>query len=500
MRIEDITPEKLLTRSETELKHLHTRCVQIFRKYFHENTEQKKEFSKHGEVVSVVGRGELLENYGHLKKACRARGVKLESNLEIDKALFRKAMRGLDVSSLGDIMVEEGCVSAVGEFVKSPKSTDIMEVLIKQDIDDRDEELEEKVVDIIKSSTGRNVAVSYCSENPEEDHIPMFDLILRARKETIKLGPRENLVDMSKLETVDIKKPFPDEHAGRLIPQSQFTSFAKQNRTSDGKKYRVILGIKGSKSKAQSFRYPKDVWTIPQALSHCKSHKGILFEPASSKSKIAKALDQKFIVVTLFKVPDNQVEEIKRDLNGEVWGVELPGDAYAVFTKSKGCRHFSLTSVEFPAERWTKESVKQWFDDHGLLFLTQGSFSDDTPTLKFVKIQKAEQIVGGVVYEPGAVDTQGDFTDTKEITKAMFSFMEKYAADTNRIKIMHKGKAHRFPILESFQPRVDMQIGDETVKAGSWWLMLKVTDKAVWKDIESGKITGFSMGGTASAR
>jgi hypothetical protein len=492
MRIEDITPEKLLTKNKGELKILHVKCVQIYKKYFHENKLQKADFFRHGEKISELGRGELLENYGHLKKACRTQGIKLGSNLEIDKALFRKAMRGVDVSSMGDIVLKEACISLVGNFVKSPKSVKEIEVLIKQDIEDRDEALEEKVLDIMKSSTGREIAFSYCEQEPEEDHIPIFDLILRARTETIKLGPKENLVDMSKLETVEIKKPFPNESP------SEFTSFARKSSTSDGKKFSIILGIKAGKSKAQSYRYPKDEWTVTQAKSHCKAHKGILFEPASSKAKIKKALDQKFIVVTLFKVPENQVEEVKRDLNGEVWGVELPGDVYAIKTKSKGSSHFALTGVEFPADRWTKDSVKKWLDDHGLLFLVDSK--PEVATLKFMKIQKKEQIVGGIIYEPNSVDTQGDFTDAKEITKAMFKFMERYAEGTNRIKVMHKGNAHKFPILENFQPRVDMQIGNDTVKAGSWWMMVKITSPEVWKDIESGKLTGFSMGGTASAR
>ena len=444
-------------------------------------------------------RGKLLDNYGHLIRACRARKIKLKSNPEIDKAAFRKAMRGLDVSSFDEIIVSEAHVSAVGEFVKSPKSTNVIETIIKQDIDERSESLEGKVLDIMKSATGRDIAFSYCNQEPEEDHIPIFDLILRPRKETIKLGPKENLVDLSKLETVEIKKPFPDEHACRLIEQSEFTSFAKKSSSSDGKRFTIILGIKGGKSKAQSFRYPKDEWSVTQAKAHCKSSKGILFEPASSKAKIKKALNQKFIVVTLFKVPENRVDEIKRDLNGEVWGVELPGDVYAIHTKSKGHNHFSLTSIEFPADRWNKDSVKKWLDDHSLLFMVENR-GIETATLKFMKIQKKEQIVGGIIYEPGVVDTQGDFTDAKEITKAMFKFMERYAEGTNRIKVMHKGNAHKFPILENFQPRVDMQIGNETVKAGSWWMMVKITSAEVWKDIESGALTGFSMGGTASAR
>ena len=118
---------------------------------------------------------------------------------------------------------------------------------------------------------------------------------------------------------------------------------------------------------------------------------------------------------------------------------------------------------------------------------------------KFYKQVKSKQMVGGIVYEPNAVDTQGDYADAEEIQKAMYAFMEKYAKNSKRIKIGHEGTAHTFPIMECFQPEHDIQRGGQTVKKGAWWLMLKVTDKGIWDDIEAGKITGFSMGGTATS-
>ena len=118
---------------------------------------------------------------------------------------------------------------------------------------------------------------------------------------------------------------------------------------------------------------------------------------------------------------------------------------------------------------------------------------------RITKIDKKQQIVGGVVYEPDEVDTQGDYTDAAEIEKAMHRFMEKYATNSNRIRINHKGRKFFFPVLECFQPEHDTVKGDSGLKAGSWWLMIKVTNKRIWKDIEEGKLTGFSMGGRAKA-
>ena len=123
----------------------------------------------------------------------------------------------------------------------------------------------------------------------------------------------------------------------------------------------------------------------------------------------------------------------------------------------------------------------------------------ERPVTKFTitKIDKKQHIVGGVVYEPDEVDTQGDYADKKEIEKAMYRFMEKYATNTKRIRINHKGKKYFFPIIESFIPDHDITKGGQKLKAGTWWLMIKVPDEKIWKDIESGNLTGFSMGGRA---
>jgi hypothetical protein len=64
---------------------------------------------------------------------------------------------------------------------------------------------------------------------------------------------------------------------------------------------------------------------------------------------------------------------------------------------------------------------------------------------------------------------------------------------------MHKGISHQFPVVECFQPEEDTRKGGKVIKAGSWWLMVKVTSPAVWSDIVDGKLTGFSMGGVAGS-
>lgn len=85
------------------------------------------------------------------------------------------------------------------------------------------------------------------------------------------------------------EKPYPNEHACRLVEPSEFDpdSFRRTTRSHEGKTYSVIIGRKKSDGKwdDQAFRYKKDVWTADQARSHCKANEG-KFEAATDRDLI----------------------------------------------------------------------------------------------------------------------------------------------------------------------------------------------------------------------
>ena len=106
---------------------------------------------------------------------------------------------------------------------------------------------------------------------------------------------------------------------------------------------------------------------------------------------------------------------------------------------------------------------------------------------------KDEHIVYGIVYEPDTVDAQGDKASAEEIQKAAYHFME----NNPTFKVMHKGKAVKVKVLESYIAPTDFSIEKRTVKKGSWVLVTRINDKKLWKDIKEGKFTGYSMAGYA---
>lgn len=113
--------------------------------------------------------------------------------------------------------------------------------------------------------------------------------------------------------------------------------------------------------------------------------------------------------------------------------------------------------------------------------------------VRIFKMDAPKQIIGVVVYAPDEVDTQGDTANVEEIEKAA----HKFNIGDRVFKIMHEGKDIDVDLLESYLMPANITIGKEKIKKGSWFAVCKINDKKVWKKIESGELTGISMGGVA---
>lgn len=80
--------------------------------------------------------------------------------------------------------------------------------------------------------------------------------------------------------------PYPNEHSCRLKEPIDGAKTNRKNgeREHNGKKYDVIYQQqKDGAWEDQAYRYPEETWKEDEARSHCKSHKGILFEPATKE-------------------------------------------------------------------------------------------------------------------------------------------------------------------------------------------------------------------------
>lgn len=659
MRIEEITADAIKAADETEIRNLRFRSIQLYSRYFLDaRTEQ----------VGGLKRREFLGKYVVLRNEMRRRAMAIGTETDLDKEvegrIYKRAMWGLDVPSLGDLTLVENYVSIGGSFVKNPKEAADLDVVIRAPQDVRDEGMELKLGRLLRDETSKEPHFVYAERGPHSSYVPVFDLVLRARPETQKVEVREGRKVQKKLtateqadcdaESEKIKenkktwegklhkfKPakwtHPNGHPRCLLcgdeepiggvcnskakpKEEEVMDLGKTSEqiAADLKKTEIAIvkpddkalaTVKQAEAPAEVGKTGKEADEAAIEKEALKKAEGKLtFKQGDSGTGIAQihimGLDEKQIETlkearSRLLVARGDPTKLEATLKGTVgntgahidmrlrrgqenyWegneifigNIEGLGKLSKLGEQNEKLRAAWKVGHDDEPETETIRGPLGWMEagargpeifepgtpgatankygamllidrykwslyyakasGHAYKFRFEGGrifdgnflfafipidggriwmisrLPDDDHTkeqpeekarfFKFLKINKRQQVVGGIVYEPDIADTQGDYADAGEIQKAMYNFMEKYARQTSRIKVMHKGKAHSFPVLECFQPEHDMKKGGETVKAGSWWLMAKITDKDVWQDIEDGKLQGFSMGGTASS-
>ncbi len=130
-------------------------------------------------------------------------------------------------------------------------------------------------------------------------------------------------------------------------------------------------------------------------------------------------------------------------------------------------------------------------------------------------IEKAadQRLVTGIVLEPGDpshVDAQGDWMRPEEIAEAQQRYMRRYRAGDvtiftrksgQRVTASALGRQHEkaapadVSIVECYIAPEDLHIGGKLVRKGSWVMTTYIGDDALWRDIKSGAVTGYSVGG-----
>ena len=170
-----------------------------------------------------------------------------------------------------------------------------------------------------------------------------------------------------------------------------------------------------------------------------------------------------------------------------------------------------IASIRFDAKKFTAAQAKAWLKEHGYktkVDAATGKVKKQAVPIvdgrvpaperrPFLKIRSEEErLVGGIVYAPGEVDGQGDWTDAEEIWKAMKSHMIDHAGT---VQVMHDGVPRGMPIVECFVAEADTVKAGDCIPAGAWYLAVYVPPEmeSLWKKIKAGEIGGFSMSGTA---
>ncbi len=109
-------------------------------------------------------------------------------------------------------------------------------------------------------------------------------------------------------------------------------------------------------------------------------------------------------------------------------------------------------------------------------------------TVKALKFDGDKQIVYGVVYAPGVLDTYGEFMTAVDIEQMAHRYL-KSADLKNSIDTRHDNNPTSSYPVESFIARK----GDPDYPEGAWVLGVKVPDEVLWNRMKSGELNGFSF-------
>jgi DNA adenine methylase len=105
-----------------------------------------------------------------------------------------------------------------------------------------------------------------------------------------------------------------------------------------------------------------------------------------------------------------------------------------------------------------------------------------------------ERYVLGIVLEPERVDAQQDIYSAAEVRDAAHRFMEGY----RNLGLMHREiLGEQVKILESYLAPAEFEVDATRIKRGTWLLAVRVVDDELWRQIKTGELTGFSIGGSA---
>jgi hypothetical protein len=457
MRIEDLTQDNLKSLSDKELFNLRLRAVQVFEKCFSGNALDR---------VGTLSRGFFLSQYEVLQKEIRGRGLR-PAWADLDSYFLRyRMMEGLDPAQMGDVLIKSGSVVIGGQFAHNPRDAEVCDVFVSPMITVTP--AVESFINVnLTKQLGKPVVFHYGFESYGDAYIPIFDL---------KLCPRAIVEKVMTTDKMDVDCVFCHSCGTSAIPEDDVQTDCPDcgkvmcNDVPLWKEYKddpIIVAKPGFDDGPNEIKY--------------------------------------------------RVRDPKRFQEGSFRRIALQSKkprVFAIIGKLTGETSTTIQALRFPkGDGWTVAKARAWVKSHSSV--TKNSFDpmgvdvlkgiDDAVIpekesvlpnrFQIVKVDDDEHIVGGVVYEPGVEDAQGDYSDADEIRKAAYHFME----NSQCIRIMHNGRNIQAAVLENYLAPVDFEINEQVITKGTWWMSVRVQDDEVWADVKAGKYTGFSMGGMAQS-
>lgn len=133
-----------------------------------------------------------------------------------------------------------------------------------------------------------------------------------------------------------VEKPFPNEHACRLVDPAKYEKFRRQNNKF-GEGVHAIWGIKAGKTELQAIRFDKAKFTVSSAKKWASDHdyRCIQFEPASGgkdaeietlKASVAQLTETCQVLSEALIASQASIEEIRATLSLKSDDTSSPGE------------------------------------------------------------------------------------------------------------------------------------------------------------------------------
>lgn len=271
MKIEHMTFDNIKELPDVELRNMKLRFNNMYDRHF-VDPEIK--------MAVELSREMFFDKYIILRMAMKNRNITHLEGVALDKAIdpriFQKSVWGIDIPSLGSMMIVRSYVALSGAFIKSPLDVKNVEVVIRNLEENKDKRLEDSLTMIIKTHMGKVPRFTYSPAGPDSSYIPVFDLMLRPRDETKKQKPmaETKLTKKTMLtkKTFSISKPEENEQTIRIPvgPECEVTATITIS---------VEEGIKalycGKEKKIRTYLFDKKVkaWTMASTRAWIKEHK-----------------------------------------------------------------------------------------------------------------------------------------------------------------------------------------------------------------------------------
>jgi len=424
MRLEDLSSNNVKSINDLELRNFRERANQLF-KSTAVWTQQI-----HKRMVGVnhpIERDKLLEIHYLIQQEIKDRGMPVKPN-DLDKKVFKRNMRGIDTNEMPAILVKDSVVSLSGDFVTGPRNSKTVTVRVDADEFGDDGftfDLEKRMASLLTDHTGKSVVVRHDGEDLEAPVIPVYDLVLIPRENTVDVtdvkGLKKRLnshlskeqictnISDDDLQMIYTSKALRNELVSLQMELSNFDDvLRKDNHFEQG--IHVVWGMKKGKTKVQSIRFDTDKFTLKIAEKWLKEH------------------DYK----TDIKVPMEQVEkqdvsflksEEKRIVGGVVYGIGSLDDVDA-----------QGDFVDDPNEIY--KAMKSWMiSGHDMHFMHEG-ISVYTPLVECFQAE-VDTIKGGSSIPAGSwyisnyipVECEGLWKAVKDGSISGYSMSGKSKAD-----------------------------------------------------------------------